>query len=97
MNTTHSQNITLIALTLSAALLAGLLVFALNADEAEAGQAAMKGDDYMMITIRRGPRSELLCVIDMASRRMSLYEMNTARRTLDMRDRIDLEDVFRKP
>lgn len=92
----NSGNVALVTLTLTAALLAGLLAITLGTDDAAAGDPALKGNNYVLLTVQSGNRPEFVCVVDMSSRRMSLYSMDPRREALDLRDRVELEQAFRE-
>ncbi len=89
------QNITIAILVAAAVVLSVMLIVTVSADPAQAAAAGDRGGDYIMIAAQLSTSQDLLYVIDLGMRRMVVYEVNIVKNSLDLIDRVTLEDVFK--
>ena len=91
----NAQNITIVILAVSAAILAGMLVGAGLDRSAQAGYAGISKGDYIMVPYAWNDQLDLLAVIDVANRRMNVYFPNKTTKALEpIQPTVDLERVF---
>jgi len=83
------QNITIILLLVTAAILATMLVVTLNSPRAYAG-SPVRGGDYIMVNGAFNENRDLVWVIDVMSKRMNVYELNLQRGAVDLIDGVEL-------
>ena len=92
----NAQNITIVLLAVSAAILAGLLAGTVGLDRsAQAGNASNAKGDYIMVPYAWSDQLDLLVVVDVASRKMNVYFPNKTTKALEpIQPIVDLERTF---
>jgi hypothetical protein len=89
----NAQTITIVLLMITAIALGAILVGSYTASPAYAEQS--KGGDYLMNTVAFSDSTDLVCVIDMGTRRMNTYRTNITNESIDLiDDTVDLEKSF---
>lgn len=88
----NSQNITIVLLAITAVILGAILIGS-YATPANAGDMA-KGGDYILTTMQYSGSKDLICVIDMSTRKMATYNLTVSTETVDQVDMTDLDKVF---
>jgi len=90
------QNITIVLLLISAAVLGAMLIASYTTlDRTAYASTTARGGDYIMSTGARSGTRELLFVIDLAARRLNCYETNINTWAIDLQDSVDLEAAFK--
>jgi hypothetical protein len=90
-----SQNITIALLLATAAILGTLLVGSYaTADSSASSSASVKGGDYILGTVPKSNSQDFVYVVDIAARRLNLYETNINTWSIDMTAAVDLDRVF---
>ena len=93
-----NQNAAMILLSISALVLTVILVAVYSGTSQEAYAAApARAGDYTWVVGQLDANTELLYVVDIASRRLNVYWLNPQARKLDIRAGagVDLAKVFR--
>ncbi|HUT57865.1 MAG TPA: hypothetical protein VNA25_08450 [Phycisphaerae bacterium] len=90
----NTQNITLILLSITAAVLVAMLFGALNDREAYAGDAAASKGDYVMVPMMWSKNLDLLVVSDVSTRKIIVYAYNQNTKSMDIADTVDMSRVF---
>ncbi|MGC9455622.1 MAG: hypothetical protein ACP5HU_12280 [Phycisphaerae bacterium] len=92
----NNQNITIVLLTISAAILSVMLVATMTQTSQEAQAAAsVKQGDYIMVTGEISARYDALYAVDVLERRMNVYWVNPDNNRLEILATADLERAFR--
>ena len=90
----NSTNTILVLLTITAAILAAILIGSYTAGPAY-GEVSLKGGDYVIGNMAFSGKRDIIYVIDVHERKMNTYVVNTRAQTLDIVDsKIDLERAF---
>jgi hypothetical protein len=91
----NTQNITIVLLLVTAAILTSLLVGGyLYTQPAYAGTAQSKAGDYVMAAGGYNQDSDFVYVIDIADSKMAVYYSNINNNSLMIGDKIDLAKAF---
>ena len=90
----NTQNITLILLSVTAAVLAAMLIGALNSRDAYAGDTADSKGDYVAVPMMWSKNLDLLVVSDVSTRKIIVYAYNQNTKSMDIADTVDLSRVF---
>jgi len=91
----HSQNTTLILLTITATLLTTLLVASLLHNEpAYAAAASSKSGDYILAAGSFNAESDFIYVLDIASDKLNIYFANVNTNAIVLGDSVDLTKAF---
>ena len=91
------RNITILILLAAAAILTALLVGNYTTLDAEAyADESVKQGDYIIGTGTRSEGTDLLYVIDIATRRLNVYETDVNNWTNELRQSVNLERAFRQ-
>lgn len=90
----NTQNITLVLLCITAAVLAAMLIGAFSDRSAYAGDTAVSKGDYIMVPMMWTKNLDLLVVSDVATRKLIVYAYNRNTKSLDIADTVDLTRVF---
>ena len=91
----NPQNVTIVILSISAAILAGMLAGVSLDRTAQAGYASISKGDYIVVPYTWSSGLDLLCVIDVAGRKMNVYFPNQTTKALEpIQPTVDLERVF---
>lgn len=90
----NTQNIAIVALTISAALLGGLFLGTLGDQKAQAGYASVTKADFIMVPYAWDGTTDLLCVIDIPTRKMNVYFYNANNKSTELINSIELERAF---
>ena len=92
----NPQNVTIVVLMISAAVLGGILVgsFTGTTQPAYAGTVSAAGD-YVAVTGSYHQYLSLLYVVDVVANRLNVYVPNDKTSALELRDTVDLAQVFR--
>jgi len=94
MNNRKAQNVTIAVLCLSAAVMTVVLVVAVTAGPAGAGESA-RGGHYIMFTGDVPGATDMLYVIDRRSRKLNAYDFAGQANTLNIAGQIELSKTFR--
>lgn len=92
----NNQNITILLLTISAAILTVMLVVTMTetSQEAVAGASAKEGD-YIMATGRISSAYDAVYVVDVVEERLIVYWVNPDNNRPEILDAADLDRAFR--
>ncbi len=90
-----TQNITIVLLIVTAAILAGVLVVSLNSRDADAACASVKGGDYIVVTGAFNKTKDLVYVIDIGTQRMNVYGTDLRKNSIELYDAIELNKLFK--
>ena len=92
----NPQNVTIVVLMISAAVLGGILVgsFTGATQPASAGTVSA-GGDYIAVTGSYDDYLSLLYLVDVAADKLNVYVPNEKTSTLELRDTVDLAQAFR--
>ena len=91
-----TQNIALVLLAISAAILTTLLVAGyLYTEPAYGATTAVKDGDYMIAVGSYNQDTEFLYILDIAKNRLNLYYVNINTNAVTLRDSVELSRVFR--
>jgi len=91
----NPQNITIVLLAVTAAILGGVLVGTGLDRSAQAGYSGVSKGDYIMVPYTWSDQLDLMVVIDVAGRKMNVYFPNKTTKALDpIQPTIDLERTF---
>lgn len=90
----NPQNTAIIVLTVTAAILGGMFVGAWQDNKAQASYTSVSKGDYVMFTYQWSNNVDLLCIIDVAARKMKTYSINKATKSFDIAPDVDLDRVF---
>ena len=90
----NTQNTTIVLLTVTAAILGGIVAGTWLDRPAQAGYVSVSKGDYIMVPYQWSDSLDLICVIDVASRRMNVYAPNQNTKALDLLQQVDLERTF---
>lgn len=92
---TNTQNIAIITLCITAAILGGLLI-GVSAEKAQGDQSlASYSADYIQVPYQLDTGTDLLVVIDARSHRMIAYKTNLALNQVEVVAQADLESIFK--
>jgi len=87
------QTIMILVLGTTAAILATMLVVAMNSQPAYAG-ASVRSGDYIMVNASFSKLKDVVYVIDVSNRRMNVYVVNMSKKAVDLIDQVELDRVF---
>jgi hypothetical protein len=92
----NSQNITIVLLLVTAAILTTLLVagYVNTTQPAYAATAQSKGGDYVMTAGSLNQESDFIYVIDIANNKLAVYYANVNTNSLMVGDKVDLARAF---
>lgn len=90
----NASNVTIVLLGVTAAILAGLLVGAWQDRTAQAGYAPDSKGDYVAIPYTWNGDMDLLIVVDVASRKLNVYNPNLTTKGLDLKQTVDIDRLF---
>ena len=91
----NTQNVTIVLLVVTAAILTSLLVGGyLYTQPAYAGTAQSKGGDYIMAAGSYDQGTDFIYVIDIASSKLAVYYANANNNSLMIGDKVDLGKAF---
>ena len=95
-----NQNITIVLLIATSALLIGILLATYagtSSPDAQASGTTVKGGDYIMCTAAWTNSEDLLYVIDVVARKMNVYAFNSTNKTIEMlpKGQADLKLLFK--
>jgi len=91
------QNITICLLLATGTILASLLVSSyMTTDNAAYATVSIKQGDYILATGARSGTKELVYVLDIAARRLNVYDTNTTNWTLELVDMVDVDRAFKQ-
>ena len=85
-----TQNVTIILLVITAVILGAMVVSAFRAAPAYA-ESAGKARNYIVAPGAWNNERDVFYVIDLASRRLNLYGVNTQTKTIELADSKDLD------
>jgi len=88
------ENLALTLLTVSAAILATLLVLLHTATPTALADTPVRGGDYIMITGAYDAETDLLYVIDVAAQRLNVYALRAMDNNLQLKDQFNLAAAF---
>jgi len=91
----NSQNMTIVLLTITAVLLS-VMLYQSYSDRTAYAEPSVKQGDYVMGTGAWSASTDLLYVIDVASRQLNVYFANQNTSSLDLINSVDLEKAFRQ-
>ncbi len=89
-----TRNITLIILTVTALILGAMLV-GLNKSEPAYAVGAVKEGDFVMVNASISKNIDGIVVIDSITHTMKLYYPDTNRKSIVIKDSVDLEAAFK--
>ena len=92
----NPQNVVILVLVVTAAILGGMLVGVWQDRSAQAAYPSVSKGDYIMIPYTWSDTMDLLCVIDVPSRKMKVYIPNKNTHAMDVAKEVDLEREFAK-
>ena len=93
----NPQNITIALLAVTAVIMGTMLLSGyMTSPNAAYADTPVKQGDYVMGTGGYTPSTDLLYVIDIASRRLNVYYANINTNALDPIDRVDLDKAFQE-
>ena len=91
-----TQNVTIVLLCVTAAILTTLLVTAyVNTGQTAYAGPTSRGGDYMMTTGMYDDALDFIYVIDIASEKLNMYYLDTPKATIVVGDTIDLSKAFK--
>jgi len=92
-----AQNIT-IGLLLGAAVILGAMLLSayMTQDNAAYAVSSVKQGDYVLGSGLRSSSAELVYLIDIAQRRLNVYEIDKQSWSLELIDSVDLDAAFRR-
>ena len=91
----NPQNVTIVLLSITAAILAAVLAGAWFDKPADAAYASVSKGDYILTPYQWADQLDFMTVIDVATHTMNVYVPNKTTKALDLIDKpIDLERVF---
>ena len=90
----NPQNVAIVLLTVTAAILAGMLLGVWQDQSAQAAYPSVSKGDYIMVPYTWASSLDFLVVIDVSAQKMKLYTPNKTTKVLDISKDIDLERVF---
>ncbi|MCK4602405.1 MAG: hypothetical protein KAU28_08050 [Phycisphaerae bacterium] len=91
-----TQNITIVLLLITAAVLAAVLVVARDTTSVAYADTSVRGGDYIMVTGAWSSTRDILYVVDAAEGKLIAYTANTNTNVLEPLDSRDLEQLFRQ-
>jgi len=90
----NPQNVTIVLLTITAAILAAILAGAWSDRPAMAAYSSVSKGDYILVPYQWSDALDFMIVIDVAAHRMNVYVPNKTTKALDLGPQVDLERVF---
>lgn len=92
----NNQNLTIVLLVISAAILTVMLVTAMHqTSESAVAAASVKQGDYIMVTGQISPRYDALYAVDVLQKQLNVYWVNPDNNRMEILDTADLERAFR--
>jgi len=89
-----TQNLTIVFLLVTAAVLAAILVGTYAAPSAYA-DSPYKGGDYVIARGSWAETLDIIYVLDIAAKKLNVYVPDVRNNRLDVRDTVNLEQAFR--
>ncbi len=91
----NTQNITIITLCITAAILGGLVI-GMSTDKAQASQClATYGSDFVQIPFQLDHNTDMLVMIDARTHFMIAYKLNLSTGKIDVMGSADLDTAFK--
>jgi hypothetical protein len=90
----NPKNIVIVLLCVTAAIMAGMLVGLWHDSSAQAAYPEVAKGDYIMFPCSWSDDVDLLCVIDVATKKMKVYNINKTTHGMDVAPDVDLKQVF---
>ncbi len=87
------QNITIVLLLVTAAILSAVLITSYATKPAFA-EASVKGGDYVMVAGAYESSTDFIYVMDVASQRMNVYFANAQRKEVELIQSVDIAQAF---
>ena len=92
----NPQNVTIVVLMISAAVLGGILVGSFTGTTQPAyGGTLSAGGDYVAVTGSYNQYLSILYVVDVVANKLNVYVPNQKTSTVELRDTVNLAQVFR--
>lgn len=93
----NTQNVTIVLLLISAAILSALLAgIYVNTHRPANAEVTVKQGRWIVAVGKWSSSMDLVYVVDITTRRLNAYAANRTQRRLQLLDSTDLEPVFRK-
>jgi hypothetical protein len=91
-----TQNLTIVLLLVTAAVLTGLLVgsYVYTGESAQATSAGVKGGNYIMVSGMYNQDSDFVYVLDIEKQKLGIYFLNVNTSAMTLGDTIDLAKYF---
>ena len=88
-----TQNITIVLLLVTAAILSAVLLSVYTTKPAY-GDASVRQGDYIMVAGSLRTSKDLVYILDIAARRLNVYYADTNNNTIELINNVDLERAF---
>lgn len=89
------KNVTIVMLLLSAVVLSVLLSMAFRLQPAQAGNSGVRFNHYIMTPGARADSFDNIYIIDVLNKRLNAYSLDPNRKSINLRDSVDLAKYFR--
>ena len=90
----NNQNIVIVLLCISAALLGAMLISSLNTNTAYAGFTGMSKGPLTIVPYNALQNRDVICVLDSGTKKMVAYSVDAQRNRIESMGAVDLESWF---
>jgi len=91
----NTENITIVLLLATAAILGAMLIATYRTETAQATGTSVKQLDYIMATAQWSKSTDMIYVVDIASRQMNIYFLNINSNAIEAVSSVDLSKAFK--